>query len=729
MEIDHDEEQNIFNDLAALCTYHGYAHVVAYFCLKSNLVKYIKTINADSFLSMYAKDRLLRIEITTLIGLMVKGNLNDAALESEDLQHMTEKTEELLSNLHDSLAYPIIEKIKNSIDGLPTSTSLFSSGEAMREPIFYAGESAYSFQHLDFCTKRYCVDDSWIKANKGFEISEAASIIDSISQLQYDKLRKCGEIGPKELKPNYSFLPALIISNDELASLSGYPLNTVTNVLNAFSISRPQSNCKFNSLSDYNVINAKPIIKLNDKDYLLYQFYSLTQALYESPFYWFLSDRAYFDDAMINRGAFTEKFSNDRLEVVFSKERVYRNIKIFKDTGKDAIGEIDVLVVFADRIIVLQAKSKRLTHLARSGNDKALKDDFKKSIQDSYDQAYTCSEYLLDINNKLIMSNGETLDINRKIKEIFIVCIVSDQYPALSFQCQSFLKYKTSEIIKSPFIADVFILDVLCEMLDSPLYFLSYLNRRSMYYHKLTAESELAILSFHLRTNLWIKDDYDLYLDDDFCTDIDLAMSVRRCGLPGERTPEGILTKGMNTAVGKMIKEIEQSENLCAIELGLYLLQLSEDAINEINRGINKISGKAMIDGLHHDFSMMFDHGYGLSVHCNDKPNEIAMEKLRIHCEAKKYSQQSNRWFGICIEPINKSLRFAIVLDYTWEWSQELETLSNDLIAGHKNEQMNRVNNKIGRNDPCSCGSGKKYKKCCGNLLKSGQENIEEKNK
>ncbi|NSW92183.1 MAG: SEC-C domain-containing protein [Firmicutes bacterium] len=22
---------------------------------------------------------------------------------------------------------------------------------------------------------------------------------------------------------------------------------------------------------------------------------------------------------------------------------------------------------------------------------------------------------------------------------------------------------------------------------------------------------------------------------------------------------------------------------------------------------------------------------------------------------------------------------------------------------------------KIGRNDPCPCGSGKKYKKCCGN--------------
>lgn len=25
-----------------------------------------------------------------------------------------------------------------------------------------------------------------------------------------------------------------------------------------------------------------------------------------------------------------------------------------------------------------------------------------------------------------------------------------------------------------------------------------------------------------------------------------------------------------------------------------------------------------------------------------------------------------------------------------------------------------RVENRIGRNDPCTCGSGKKYKKCCG---------------
>jgi len=29
-------------------------------------------------------------------------------------------------------------------------------------------------------------------------------------------------------------------------------------------------------------------------------------------------------------------------------------------------------------------------------------------------------------------------------------------------------------------------------------------------------------------------------------------------------------------------------------------------------------------------------------------------------------------------------------------------------------EQVRRETPKIGRNDPCPCGSGKKYKKCCG---------------
>jgi SEC-C motif-containing protein len=35
-------------------------------------------------------------------------------------------------------------------------------------------------------------------------------------------------------------------------------------------------------------------------------------------------------------------------------------------------------------------------------------------------------------------------------------------------------------------------------------------------------------------------------------------------------------------------------------------------------------------------------------------------------------------------------------------------------IAGQKKNPAIETTNKIGRNDDCICGSGKKYKKCCG---------------
>ena len=33
---------------------------------------------------------------------------------------------------------------------------------------------------------------------------------------------------------------------------------------------------------------------------------------------------------------------------------------------------------------------------------------------------------------------------------------------------------------------------------------------------------------------------------------------------------------------------------------------------------------------------------------------------------------------------------------------------------GHSHAPVRRDEPKVGRNDPCTCGSGKKFKKCCG---------------
>lgn len=48
------------------------------------------------------------------------------------------------------------------------------------------------------------------------------------------------------------------------------------------------------------------------------------------------------------------------------------------------------------------------------------------------------------------------------------------------------------------------------------------------------------------------------------------------------------------------------------------------------------------------------------------------------------------------------------------EWDELLTADQRTEIRKQFNEDHRAVSNKVGRNDPCPCGSGKKYKKCCG---------------
>ena len=48
------------------------------------------------------------------------------------------------------------------------------------------------------------------------------------------------------------------------------------------------------------------------------------------------------------------------------------------------------------------------------------------------------------------------------------------------------------------------------------------------------------------------------------------------------------------------------------------------------------------------------------------------------------------------------------------EWNSHLTNEQKAEIKKHFHEDNRAVSSKVGRNDPCPCGSGKKYKKCCG---------------
>lgn len=710
-------EQEIFSDLDELSKSPGYAHAIAYFCHRDNTFSYNldEGVISKDVLQQFSYERLVRTEVSALIGLIFKNSLELTIPEPFVLQEYVNKTEELLQELHYSMM-PRPDKIFNKENLSNNLEGIIGSGAMLREAMFYGGESAFHFQYRDLCLKKYANDDDFFLTEKGYSLTQAYEVIFSLDEIQNKQLNSNMEQMVKKHPNEWTYLPSFIFSYELIANESGFDISVVKAVLDSFTAI--DSNESYQSIDSFNLTNAYPILKISDDEFILFQYYSLVEAFYETPFFWFLSDSSYKSKALINRGAFTEEFAKERLERVFGKEHVFTNVNIYGSDGNIA-GEIDVLVIYANRVIVLQAKSKKLTLKARQGSKVHIEDDFQKAVQAAYNQGLSCAEFMLEPDKyKLKADDGSDININIDFKEIYIMCVVSDHYPALFTQSQQFLKYQQTDIIKPPYVADVFLLDTLTEMLDSPIHFLSYINRRALYSKQIQASFELTVLGYHLSKNLWLEEENSfIHLADDICADLDLAMMARRRGIPGNKTPEGILTKYEGTYLDKLFKSIEEMNNSNIIDFGFLLLFLSEDTINSINQAIDKITKLSLKDGETHDLTMFFNKpSIGFTIHTNNYPKAAALKSLGDHCERRKYTSKAAQWHGICLSPEDGTFRFGVTLDFTWKHSFKMGEIVKNLPLAQKTIDFNiknKARNKIGRNEPCPCNSGKKFKKCC----------------
>ena len=267
-------------------------------------------------------------------------------------------------------------------------------------------------------------------------------------------------------------------------------------------------------------------------------------------------------------------------------------------------------------------------------------------------------------------------------------------------------------------VLDIFTFDVIAEMLNKPLYFLSYIDRRVKYSENLMASHELIILSYHLKNNLWIENESTmLILDDNLSADLDVAMVVRRTDVDGKDTPDGILTRMKETFIGKILQQFDNNPIPGILDLGFLLLTLSEDAVRNLSVGIEKLLKLAKNEIKHHDISVPFENEQsGVTIHCNNYPNIIAKERLEDHCRRRKYKQKAKSWFGLCIDPNDNTIRFGASYDFPWEENAAMnritEKMQKPLTSATAFSTIGQVR-KVGRNSPCPCGSGRKYKKCC----------------
>lgn len=710
------EESQILEDLATLAASSGYVHVVAYICNRDNVIHVEGDLKPSDMDRLFSRERLIRTELTTLIGLMAKRPLDLSPLPSDVVESYVERTDALMLELHNAMSYPMFSAMFQAMkDGTEPPDPWHGPG--IREPIFYGTELAYAFQYRDLVPEKYGADDDWMLKAKGFTSGQARTIAKTMCTLMDEKgTRLFAEARATKIQPE-TWLPAFEFSLDEVAFRSGLARDVAEAFFRAFLYTG--GNDSFKEVGDFNEVAAWPLLPTDRETVLLFSHYAIYEALYESPFFWMWDDKPYRPTAAKHRGAFTEQFAARRLAGVFGHEHVHTNVNLHR--GKDIVGEADVLVIYADRLIIVQAKAKKLTIAARKGNDNQLKADFAAAIQDSYNQGWTCANEILAGGCRLVDDKEKEIGLPASIKEVFLFSLVSEHYPALAFQASQFLKFQTTDVIRPPFVMDVFFLDTLTEMLTAPLRLLSYVKLRVGVSDKLMSGHELTVLGYHLKQNLWLDEEHDsVILEDSIAQDLDTAMLVRRDNQPGDETPVGILTKMRGTHYERLVKEIENKADPATLELGFHLLSMDEDSCMNVHRALEAITRQTRLDGMRHDVTLASSSApaCGVSFHCNATPSPEAITVLETHCAKRKYRQRAAQWFGVSVNP-DGEVQFGVTLDFPWEPSEEMDGLTADMkpaarvrdVLPQYIKEVGRV--KLGRNEPCHCGSGRKYKKCC----------------
>lgn len=665
-------------------------------------------------------------ELSLLLGFLVKHQLRlDEFPSEETVEKQKTIAIELLNELHRACGFPPLPEAEATDSDEDKSRKIFDaynewieSGIGMREPIFYGEDGAYPFQYFELASERYALDEDWIQINVGIGFEEIREIANALEQLFSKRIQNI-DLGSTHDQNCKAILSYMAFQSSDLPQINRHAMECF---LHWFSLKPGEVNQNFNSIGDYNKIHSHPVITLGDGRYWVPIFASLAESIYESPYYWMDKDKEYKATASKNRGATAEIITRDLLIPAFGSNRVHRGVKVRR--GKSDITDLDTLAISGNKALIVQCKSKNLTITARSGDGQTIRTDFKKAIQDAYEQGIAGRKALLEGDCELIGEDGVPIILPSQVDEVYILCITGDHYPAVISQARTHLKIQDGD--PHPIMMSIFDLDVVSFYLRDRFELLYYLRQRSNHTEYFLVDSEMALLGCHLNEKLFPEEDYTLkYLDPSYAQLIDANFQVARGGWPGDGVPDRLFHTWKNETFDQLVNDIKLAANqpsrqkVAAEDLLFFLYDLAGEAADNLANLVKLRKRATLLDGKMHDARVPIPrHKKGVTFVSFPEPTgpmelDIFSQRFLAIALAHKYISEADEWIALA-SIAGSSVEFDIFGYIREPWQQDSEM--DIAVQSHLNpgRAINTSGKKLGRNQRCPCGSGKKFKRCHG---------------
>ena len=736
------------------------------FCEEVNVLEFLsynKVLSTIGFDIKNGYGYMGPLEFEYLIGvfLSLKYDENKVGKGSiEDIGKLLDNIKEMVASwkLSNSL-----RKIEGKVNPEEIANGLFeanliSTGGTMRGYSYYQHT-----QEIDMDVLRPFDDE--LKKEIGFTVTELKKIMDAIekrytyvfqefqSEFQHAFQQPStldNEVGVEifqvlhefEYGNMFLFTEADIISIDE--SIDKQELQSF---LEYFSV---KLGCDLNNnyryLNDENKFRDHPIIKVEDS-YLLINLQMIFWCFRERIEEQLKPKQQIWKKYNKYKSDYLETKSLEVFRTIFPKAKIYSTLFYQSLDGKQC--ELDGLIQYDNCILLIEAKSGSLTKVAKNGGVQRLKKIIQENIEYAGYQANRAKEYILN-NEKPIFKDEKKriiLEIDKNgIENIYLINITMDYFSELSVnlnQLKMLGYYKYNDFPWSVSLSD---LRVISDFIEFPNQLLHYIYFRGKFNNKVLIPQyfkhiyELDLFGFYLYEETeeleqyFIEDlnenviAYNVYCNKEnnvTCNVLDFSgifnefYNAKYLGLEVKKPK-----KRYNKDYYKMVRQLEEysEQDKGYTNLAIKLLDLDNSVQNSIINLIHYMVKQADIKKKCEIKSMPYLTGnfdnnptFGITIVVGYKrQDDDLMKVLKATCIKNTYQYQYKEWVGlICWADSPKHLvnNFMLVRDDI-EKNYEMDEILKSLP---KNKLVNGKGMKLGRNSPCPCGSGNKYKKCCYN--------------
>ena len=467
------------------------------------------------------------------------------------------------------------------------------------------------------------------------------------------------------------------------------------------------------------IINEKPLIKYTDKYYCF--FYPILGRNIRQILEKMIKDKDdnYFAEYYLKRGrdAYLENKATKYFQDLFPQANIYQNMKY--RIGKEEF-ETDILVEFDRNLLIVEAKANALKLSSRRGSLVSIKTDSKKILKKAYEQAIRTRNYIRDNGNaKFIIKAGKELIIDsNNFDNIYLVNVTLDKLDFLATELADLKIFglnKSGNWFWSVYIND---LRIISELIEFPSEFLLFLERRlQVIEHQFYSSDELDYFMFFLEHGLYFEPDDMLginkFVPYGYTDKLDRYYFFKEGSVSSGEKP----LLNISEKYRELILAIESTGKKYFSFVSVSLLSLSEESRLDILENIDKIYKQLKLNNHPHSFTLPFSElNIGFIFCIGNDENDFTDNELEKYCRIKMEQMNIGAWVVLkFIKEINfKELDFDIYFS--------IDSIKKTVVADVDKFKKNKIDsyfskhNKIGRNELCPCGSGKKYKKCCGRL-------------